>query len=188
MKNKLYLLICLLLTFNNLFCQRQIAGVEIPQTIEYINDFKLNLYGVGVRSFFWIDMYVGAIFLSNEKEHPKEIIETNENMGMRLHILSSLVSNKRMIKAIEEGFQKSTKGNLCSYQSRINEMIGFFEGEISPGDVIDMIYSNTGFTQVFLNQKKLGEIKGLDFKKALFGVWLSNDPIDKSLKQQMIGS
>lgn len=171
-----------------MFSQRKIAGIEMPQDLSYINGSKLNLYGAGVRTFLWMDMYVGAIFLSNEKERPKEIIEANENMGMRLHILSSLVSNKRIIKAIEEGFQKSTKGNLSSYQSRINEMIGFFEGEISPGDVIDMVYSKNGVTQVYLNQKKCGEIKGLDFKKALFGVWLSNDPIDISLKEQMLRS
>lgn len=189
MKNKFPLVILLLLAVNTLYAQQKIAGIEVPKQLTYLSESDLDLYGVGVRKFLWMDMYVGAIFLSNEKERPKEIIESNENMGMRLHILSSLVSNKRIIKAIEDGFQKSTGGNLSKYQSRIDEMISFFEGEISPGDIIDMVYSKDNrTTQVFLNKHKLGEIDGLDFKRALFGVWLSNDPIDKSLKQQMIGS
>lgn len=188
MKNKFIYFLLVFFMANNLYSQRQIAGIEVPQNLIYLNDVNLDLYGVGVRKFLWMDMYVGAIFLTNIKERPIEIIESNENMAMRLHILSSLVSNKRIIKAIEDGFQKSTQGNLYYYQSRIDKMISFFEGEISPGDIIDMVYSENGITQVFLNQKKLGEIKGLDFKKALFGVWLSNDPVDKSLKQQMIGS
>jgi hypothetical protein len=188
MKNKILPFILLLLVSNTLFAQREIAGIKVPQRLTYIKDSNLDLFGVGVRKFLWMDMYVGAVFLSDEKAKPKEIIQANENMGMRLHILSSLVSNKRIIKAIEDGFQKSTNGNLTEYQSRIDRMISFFDGEIAPGDVIDMVYTKNGVTQVFLNEKKLGEIKGLDFKKALFGVWLSNDPIDKSLKQQMLGS
>ena len=30
-------------------------------------------------------------------------------------------------------------------------------------------------------------VEGLDFKKALFGIWLSDDPIQDSLKEEMLG-
>jgi hypothetical protein len=38
------------------------------------------------------------------------------------------------------------------------------------------------------NGKMLGTIEGLEFKKALFGIWLGNNPADKDLKAGMLGS
>jgi len=31
------------------------------------------------------------------------------------------------------------------------------------------------------------EFSGLDFKKAFFGIWLSDNPVQSSLKQQLLG-
>ena len=33
----------------------------------------------------------------------------------------------------------------------------------------------------------MGTIRGLDFKKALFAIWLGEKPADNSLKQGMLG-
>ena len=37
------------------------------------------------------------------------------------------------------------------------------------------------------NGVKKGTIEGLDFKKALFGIWLGNKPADDDLKDGMLG-
>lgn len=40
---------------------------------------------------------------------------------------------------------------------------------------------------VYKNGTKKGSIDGLDFKKALFGIWLCNKPADEDLKEGMLG-
>ena len=39
----------------------------------------------------------------------------------------------------------------------------------------------------FKNSKLLSTITGLDFKRSLFGIWLSDDPVDDDLKEGMLG-
>ena len=163
-----------------------ISGIEMPKDLTYIQAEPLELYGVGVRKFLWMDMYVGAIFLNEMQLKPNQIIEANKPMALRLHILSSLVSNKRIIKAIQEGFDNSTNGNLHKYQKRIDQMIGYFDEEIQPDDIIDLVYNTSGNTMIYRNKKQLGSINGLDFKQALFGVWLSDKAVDSNLKNELL--
>jgi hypothetical protein len=40
---------------------------------------------------------------------------------------------------------------------------------------------------VHKNGKQKGRIAGNEFKQALFGIWLSDRPVDESLKQAMLG-
>ena len=42
-------------------------------------------------------------------------------------------------------------------------------------------------TNVLKNSEYIDTIPGIEFKKAFFGIWLSNDPIQKNLKQAMLG-
>lgn len=166
--------------------QVAISGIEMPKSLTYIKAEPLELFGVGTRDFLWMDMYVGGIYLAELTLKPNQIIDSNNSMALRLHILSSLVSNKRIIKSIKDGFNKSTNGRLVDYQDRIDQMIGFFDQDIRPNDILDLVYNATGHTKIYRNQVYLGSIEGLDFKQALFGIWISNNAVDTSLKEQLL--
>ena len=54
-------------------------------------------------------------------------------------------------------------------------------------DIFKIIYSPIDSTVwVYKNNVLKGKIKGDDFKKALFGIWLSNKPADEKLKNQLV--
>ncbi|MBC66067.1 MAG: hypothetical protein CML63_05160 [Rhodobacteraceae bacterium] len=40
---------------------------------------------------------------------------------------------------------------------------------------------------VLKNEEKINSISGLEFKKAFFGVWLSDNPVQENLKKAMLG-
>jgi hypothetical protein len=52
--------------------------------------------------------------------------------------------------------------------------------------MFDITYQEAGVV-VYKNKKELGTIQGLNFKKALFGIWLGKDPADSKLKKAMLG-
>jgi len=59
--------------------------------------------------------------------------------------------------------------------------------EIKKGDVFDIVNVPGKGVVVSKNGKEKGVIDGADFKKALFGIWLSGKPADKNLKEAMLG-
>ncbi len=51
-----------------------------------------------------------------------------------------------------------------------------------------LILNGAGFrSKMFINGISRAVIAGLDFKKALFGIWLCDQPADKNLKKKLLG-
>ena len=94
-----------------------------------------------------------------------------------------------MKTAVEEGFGDSVSNKeRKAIQSEINTFIGFFKDAIVKGDHFEIAYVKGTGTVVTKNGKNLGTIKGLNFKKGLFGIWLGNDPADEDLKEGMLNN
>ena len=68
-------------------------------------------------------------------------------------------------------------GNLC---------IGRAE-DFVPADVYDFVYVPGKGVEIYKNGQMASTIQGLEFKKALFGIWLCNKPAQESLKEEMLG-
>jgi hypothetical protein len=93
-----------------------------------------------------------------------------------------------MIDAVNEGFEKATNKNTAPIKSDIESFITAFKEEIKVGDVYDINYSPEKGVSVLKNNKLVKTVGGnLAFKKALFGIWLGEDPADDDLKDGMLG-
>ena len=179
-------LVLLFITMSAVSHAREIEGITMPESLE-VGKSKLILNGAGVRSKFFIDLYVGGLYLQNKSNSPKEIIEGDEPMAIRLHIISSLITSKKMENATREGFENATKGNTEPIKSQIEKFISVFQEKINEDDIFDLLYSPGKGVEVFKNGELKSIIEGLAFKQALFGIWLSDKPAQKSLKEEMLG-
>jgi hypothetical protein len=164
----------------------EIGGINMPESLK-TGQTTLMLNGAGVRKKFFIDVYVGGLYLREKSQDSKAIIEADEPMAIRLHIVSSMVTSKKMEKAWREGFEKATGGNIEPIKVQIEELISVFREEIKENDRYDMIYVPGKGVQVSKNSESRPAIGGLPFKKALFGIWLSDKPAQKSLRKAMLG-
>lgn len=163
-----------------------IDGVTLDQEYK-TDDANLVLNGAGVRSKFFIDVYVGALYLPKKSTDNNAVIKADESMGIRLHITSDLINGEKMADATRDGFVKSTKGNLAPIQERMDRLIAAFKDSVEKGDQFDLLYTPSKGVTIFRNGKIKATVKGLDFKQALFGIWLSDDPAQDSLKEAMMG-
>mgnify|MGYP006210921337 CR=1 FL=1 len=109
-------------------------------------------------------------------------------MAIKLHIVSGLISSEKLIAAVRDGFNKSTKGNTAPIQPQIDTMLGYFKDEITKDDVFDLVYLPAKGIVAYKNGEVRGTVKGKEFKEALFGIWLSSDPADKGLKDDLLGN
>ena len=166
--------------------QTEVGGVNLPNSESYQGQ-TLNLNGAGVREKLWIDLYAGGLYLAEKSSDASAIISANKPMSIKLHIVSKLITSDKMIDAVNEGFENSTNGNTKPLASEIKKFKSFFMEEIKKDDVFDIVYLPSTGVVAYKNDKELGVIEGLDFKKALFGIWLSKKPADDDLKEAMLG-
>ncbi|MBN2282254.1 MAG: chalcone isomerase family protein [Deltaproteobacteria bacterium] len=163
-----------------------IAGIVMPETLTAGNA-PLLLNGAGVRTKFFMDLYVGGLFLQEKSSDAEVIINADEPMAIRLHIISSMITSERMEEATREGFENATDGNTAPIQTEIENFISVFKEKINVNDVYDLVYAPGSGVEAYKNETLIATIPGLEFKKALFGIWLCDKPAQKSLKKEMLG-
>lgn len=182
-----FLSMFILFVFNINFAQTEVGGIQLPNTFE-VGEEKLQLNGAGVREKFWMNMYVGGLYTPTKMTDEQAVMDADVPMVIKIYIVSGLISSGKMSSAVEEGFETSTKGKTKPFRTKIDKFKSFFSDEISKNDVFDIAYSPSHGTVVFKNNKKLGTIEGLDFKKMLFGIWFCDKPVDKDLMEGMLNN
>ena len=165
----------------------EVGGVQLPESLK-TDAQPLALNGTGVRSKFFMDIYAAGLYLSETSSEAPSIISQDKPMALRLHITSGLLTAEKMETATREGFEKSTGGNVAPIQGTIDEFIDTFRDGIVENDIFDFVYTPAAGVNVFKNGELKKTVKGLDFKQALFGIWLSDDAVSDDLKEGLLGS
>jgi hypothetical protein len=187
MKNFLLLVISMV-TLNMAVAQTQVGEVTLPNSVNFGNE-NLVLNGAGIRKKAMVlKLYSGGLYLGKKSGDAKSIINADETMAIKLVITSSFVSSDAMKEAVESGFEASMDGNTAPLSSEIAKFISFFNDEIVEKDIFDITYQAGTGVVAYKNGKELGTVSGMKFKKALFGIWLGNDPVDSKLKKGMLGN
>lgn len=163
-----------------------ISDINIPDSLT-AGGSDLVLNGAGTRSKWFLDLYVGGLYLPARSSDASAIIEADEPQAIKLHIISGMITSDRMTSATMEGFENSTGDNVAPIKDEVDKFLNVFSEEIKEGDVFDLVYLPDSGVHVMKNGTERGVIKGMAFKKALFGIWLSDEPAQDSLKQSMLG-
>ena len=170
------------------FAQQTINGITLPAKMKGSTG-ELTLNGGGVRKKSFFKVYVLGLYLEQKSKDAVAILKSNEEYIVQLKITSSVVNSGNMSEAIQEGFEKSLKGNVAPLKPKIDAFIGTFSKEaIKEGDLFLLDYVPGTGLKAFKNGKLITTIEGEDFKKALLGIWLGSDPVDAALKTGLLGN
>lgn len=164
-----------------------IEGIKLKDSLK-LGDAELHLNGAGMRSKFFIDFYIAALYLNEKTEDAQKIIESDETMVLQIHVISKLITSENLSRGTSEGFTKSTNGNTSAIQSEIDEFLGAFKDTIKVGDVFEIVYLPGQGVTVIKNRHITKRMSvSMEFKRALFGIWLSDKPAQASLKMSLLG-
>ena len=141
---------------------------------------------MGIRKNITTDLYAGGLYTESKMTDPNEIINSAEDMGIRLIILSKKIDQKSIIKTFDKGFVNATNDNTVPIQQEIATLMSIFETEVQKNDVFDFIYTQERGLNVYKNGQVLGNVQGLEFKKTLFNIWLGEKPVCKYIKEGML--
>ena len=166
---------------------KRVAGIDVPESFES-DGVSLVLNGAGIRSKYLLDVYVGGLYLKKTSTDATAILGADERMAIKMWIVTGLISNERMQESIEEGFQKSTRENTAPIREKIDALIGVFDEEINKEDAFELVYLPGQGLKIYKNGAYRAMVEcGLPFKRALFGIWLSDRPVQTGLKRGMLG-
>ncbi|WP_371374522.1 chalcone isomerase family protein [Thalassotalea aquiviva] len=180
-----YFLIALFTLISLNVSAKDVAGSEVNDSIT-VAEQTLILNGVGIREKWVFDVYSAALYLTKVNHQANYIIDANETMVIELKMLRD-VDGKSMAEAIHQGFTSALNNDLTSLENKINTFLQVFGNEAVKGNVYTLAYSPEIGTQININGKLVSTIEGLDFKQALYAIWLGKDPAQDSLKNNLLG-
>ena len=153
-----------------------------------LENTELHLNGSGYRKKGLFTLYEGALYLQQPSRDAQAIIGADAPMAIRIQITSGFVSQQKMLDALQQGFQNATGGNTNRIASQIQQFQQCFSDPINKDDVFVLSNIPGSGVLVVKNGTQKGRISGVEFKQALFGIWLSDRPADNGLKRAMLGN
>lgn len=187
MKKLVTFLSIVLITINISLAQKTVGGITMPEKL-VLKENTLLLNGAGVREKMWIDLYACGLYVKTKSNDANSIINSEELSGIKIHIVSSLITSEKMNNAVEDGFKKAAGDDMDKLRKDVDTFKAIFEKEdIKKGDIYDIIYIPNKGVVVFKNGKIFPAIDNFEFKKALFAIWLGEDPADDDLKEELLG-
>ena len=165
---------------------KQVGKVELPDSLTAGTDVLL-LNGAGFRKKLFIKVYAAGLYLEDKQTDPQKIMDADKPMAIRMHFVYSKVSSKKLVDGWNKGFANGTGGNIAPIKTEIDTFNAYFSQEAKKNDIYDIIYIPDLGVSVYIKGELKGTIKGLDFKKAVFSIWLGEKPADSKLKRKMLG-
>lgn len=165
----------------------EVAGLKIDDTA-HVGNSDLVLNGAGIRSKFFVKVYVGALYVGQKATTPAAIYDSNQPKRMVLRLLRDLDS-ATLQSAMEEGLKNNlSEAEWTASQPQVSRLDGIMKGigKAREGDTIAIDFNNEGIA-VALNGNVRGKVEGGAFGKALLRVWLGEKPADASLKKALLG-
>ena len=150
----------------------------------------LRNYGVFAPASF--SLYAIGLYVEGTETDNMKLKDADRPMAIRLVSLSSLLGMNRLTKELRRGFSYGMdhdKEFLKTIQTRIDTFLNMLEKcgkKPKKYAKITFLYNSKHETEVYFESTLLGKIKGHDFKRALFGIWLNNNCADKKLRDEAI--
>ena len=164
---------------------KEVSGVQLDDSIT-LEDQALVLNGAGVRSKFFIDLYVGSLYVPSQLDNAQAALDA-PSVAVRLNITSGMITADKMKDAITEGFDDATDGNTTPIAAKIEQFMGLFSAEIIEGDQFTLLADKATGVTAYKNGQAQATIAGEDFRQALLKIWLGKAPAQDSLKEAMLG-
>lgn len=174
----------LLLLLLSLASAGQLAGVTLPDQAT-VGGQSLVLNGMGLREKFFIDVYVGGLYLPERTTDGATAISRDVPKRLVMHFLYSKVTRDQLCDTFAEGV--ANLPNPGAVQDRFDRLCGLLE-DVTSGDRIAFDYVPGSGTTVTVKGSPRGTIEGADFMKALFTIYVGPKPPTAKFKSGLLGT
>jgi hypothetical protein len=167
---------------------RQLDDVTLPDSVTLDGtDVPLQLNGMGYRTKFIFDIYVGGLYTDSRVKSRDAVQALKGPKRVVMHMVYDEVERKKITDGWNNGFEENnSEKQLDKLQARLTIFNSYFP-DLKKNDVLLFDYIPATGTRVTINGEVKGIIEGADFYTALLDVWLGEEPADDDLKDAMLG-
>ena len=168
---------------------RDFKDVNVPESVMLDGtNTNISLNGVGMRTKFFFDIYIGAMYLESAAKTRDDVLSQKGPKRIFMHFLYDEVAVEKLVAGWNEGFEENlSEQQLAGLASRIQEFNAMFN-TAHAGDEVLLDYLPGLGTRVTIKGKIKGVIVGEDFNHALLNIWLGDQPADDGLKEAMLNT
>lgn len=150
-----------------------LAGVTLPDKAE-VGGQSLGLNGLGLRSKFFIKVYVGGLYLPQKEKAAAKVLSADAPRRMVMHFLYG-VSKEQMCDAWNEGLEQNTPKAPADVKKSFTMLCSWME-PIAKGNELVLTYVPGKGTEVEVNGKVKGTLEGKATADAILATWIGPDP------------
>lgn len=165
---------------------REVAGVQLEEEARVDGvAAPLVLNGAGVRSKFFVKLYVAGLYLEKRLTSADAILASPGPKRVRMHFVYDEISAEKIRAAWSDGYAANHAAEaLAGFRDRIDQFNSYFS-TLKAGDVVDVDYAPGRGTTVRVNGETKGTVTGEDFHQATLRIWLGESPASSGLKKAM---
>ncbi len=161
-----------------------LAGVTLPDTVQ-AGGKTLVLNGIGLRTKFFVKVYVGGLYLEQKSSDAAAILKTDVPKRVVMHFVRN-VSKNQVTDGFNESFENNTPDAKKTLKAEIDQFLGALES-VNDGDEVVITYlPGTGTTLTVKGKDKV-TISAPSFAEVIFSVWLGPKPPNQDLKKGLLG-
>ena len=162
----------------------EIEGVNFENTYE-TDGIQMKIQGTGLLRYLgFIKAYVGALYF--EEGSSVEDVLSDKPKRLEVEYFHALKGEDFGISTNKVIAKNTDALTLEKIRPQIDYHNSLYE-DVQPGDRYSLTYIPGRGTELALNGKTKGIIKGADFASALFSMWLGEFPMNEPFKKQLLG-
>lgn len=182
-----FLLCCCCLVLALPALAREIAGVNVAETLEGDGGAKLQLNGAGIRNKLFFKIYIAELYLEKPAGDGKAVLADDSRKRMVMHFLYEELTKEKMVEVWNEGFAaNTTPEQLAALKDRIQQFNDMFV-TVKKGEQVVLDYIPATGTKVTIAGAEKGVVAGKDFNDALLSIWLGDKPVSADLRKELLG-
>ncbi len=163
-----------------------LAGVTLPDKADAAGQ-GLVLDGLGLRTKFFIKVYVGGLYLPARERSASRVLAADGPRRMLFHFLYG-VSAKQMCDAWDEGLADNSPQAGPEVKAAFHTLCGYME-DIPKGTEMTLTYLPGQGTRVEIGGKLKGTLPGKPTADAILASWIGPKPgPGEDFRQAVLGA
>lgn len=163
--------------------EARIEGVPFPEAV-VASGARLELQNLALLRYrIAFKAYVAGLYLGEGIEASRVLDDVPKRLEIEYFWPIEAADFARVTtEGLEQNVDRETLARLRPRIARLNDLYR----DVAPSDRYALTYLPRRGTELSLNGRALGTIEGADFARAVFSIWFGDEPLDGTLKQELL--